>query len=130
MGWSIKVLKKSEISIITERPYNQIYDLGGGVHYVPLPTRTVINCELLSDKPIDSRYFKEVIMSTTPEILEQIATSIEEFPHSGDMYGMSIDGDGNIVSLRTLYLQILPELNRIRERKAYETDIDNFLKND
>lgn len=123
----VELKVKPTFSIKTEYPVidSGFIDLGyGHRHYLRNGNpKITINCPELLDEPFDVRDFKSNVMENYDK-LEIIGSLLKSFP---DMEHVEIPYEDGVVSLSSLYLQILPEIIKERERKAYENNVSEFL---
>jgi hypothetical protein len=109
--------------------FDHIYGIGGVVHsFIRGPMTITIQCDLISDREMSVEEYKEEVQTMDDETIIKLSEMIKSFPQEN--FDMNVpDSNGNIICLRDLYNEILPRLNEIKERKAYDNEIDGYITN-
>jgi len=122
-----KIIKELPLLIVSvDQKYNEIRDLTGRITYhIPGHRQITLSCnEIFGEHPVDIRDVKETVLALDDDRLELFAVLIKKFNLKNEIF---VNEETGIISLSTMYMQILPELLVRRERRAYEKLIDEYI---
>lgn len=107
--------------------WDNIYGVGGVIHsFIRGPMVLTIKCDLISNYEMSVEQYKEEVKTLDDETIVKLSEMIKSFPQENlDMHVP--DERGNIITLRDLYHEILPKVNEIKERQAYDNEVNGYV---
>jgi hypothetical protein len=114
-----------QLIVSVDQKYHESRCLGGFIHHMPGDRVVTLSCnEIFGEHPVDIRDVKETVLALDDYRLELFAVLIKKSNLKNEII---VNEETGIISLSTMYMQILPELHVRRERRDYERLVDEYI---